>query len=170
MKGTERRFLVAAALLGGLATSVSAAPWWQRIILPNPRIDATSSYTQHKVPSSFDLWPVSQLTDAWFAIAYGYADFNGDGQLDTATVPVGLDYESREPRIVSLGSPLEDITSQARLGEPFVLGFDDAESICTPEWTVVETQSAAQVLGEEDEVLAEYRFSLLRPASTQLTG
>lgn len=112
MKGTKRRSLLAAVLLTGLATSVSASPWWRKIILPNPRIDATSSYTQHKVPSSFDLWPVSQLTDAWFAIAYGYADFNGDGQLDTATVPVGLDYEPREPRIVSLGSPLEDITSQ----------------------------------------------------------
>ena len=116
----ERRRLAAVLMAAGVLLLGHAAelaaqtrvPWWRRIILPNLRIDATSSYTQHKVPSSFDLWPVSQLTDAWFAVAYGYADFNGDGQLDAATVPVGLNYEPREPRIVSLGSPLEDITSQ----------------------------------------------------------
>lgn len=107
--------LVAGLLAAGLAAEVAAqarVPWWRKVILPNPRIDATSSYTQHKAPFSADLYQVMGLTDAWFAIAFGYADFNGDGQLDTAMVPVGFDYESREPRIVSLGSPLEDITSQ----------------------------------------------------------
>ncbi len=116
----ERRRLAAVLMTAGVLLLGHAAelaaqtrvPWWRRIILPNPRIDATSSYTQHKVPFSTDLYHVMGLTNAWFAIAFGYADFNGDGQLDTAMVPVGFSYEPREPRIISLGSPIEDITDQ----------------------------------------------------------
>jgi methyltransferase (TIGR00027 family) len=56
--------------------------------------------------------------------------------------------------------------SMARLGEPFVLGFENADSVCQPDWVAVESRSAAEVMGQDDEVLAEYRFSLLQPSPT----
>ena len=56
------------------------------------------------------------------------------------------------------------LASMSRLGEPFVLGFDDASTIAPDAWVTEHTSSAAAVLHMDDPVCAEYRFTVLRPA------
>lgn len=56
------------------------------------------------------------------------------------------------------------LASMSRLGEPFVLGFDDASTIAPDAWLAETTSSAAAVLHMDDPVCAEYRFTVLRPA------
>lgn len=53
------------------------------------------------------------------------------------------------------------LSSMTRLGEPFVLGFADANSIALPYWKVRSTTSSANVLNDYDAVFEEYRFSIL---------
>lgn len=55
------------------------------------------------------------------------------------------------------------LSSMTRLGEPFVLGFENAADILPEAWTQVESASAADVLSLADPVHREYRFSVLRP-------
>lgn len=56
------------------------------------------------------------------------------------------------------------LSSMARLGEPFVTGFDDPATIAPSSWILAETNSAASVLGVSDAIHNEYRFSVLKPA------
>jgi len=56
------------------------------------------------------------------------------------------------------------LSSMARLGEPFITGFDDPATISPSAWVLVETTSAAAAVGTSEAVHAEYRFSLLQPA------
>ena len=53
------------------------------------------------------------------------------------------------------------LSSMTRLGEPFVLGFADANSVALPYWKVRSTSSSANVLDYYDTVFEEYRFSIL---------
>jgi methyltransferase (TIGR00027 family) len=56
----------------------------------------------------------------------------------------------------------------ARLGEPFVTGLDQIESLGTP-WRTVASATAAEVLGHDDPVERGYRFAVARriaPPST----
>lgn len=55
------------------------------------------------------------------------------------------------------------LASMARLGEPFVTGFDDPAAVAPGTWVLAETTTAAAVLGVSEPVHAEYRFSLLKP-------
>ena len=95
--------LLAVGILGpGLVADAAAqtSPWWRRIVLPNPRIDATSSYTQHKVPFSVELWRANSVTGG-YNVATAYADFNGDGQTDMALMPINLDRSPHPPLILT---------------------------------------------------------------------
>ncbi|MEO5961005.1 MAG: class I SAM-dependent methyltransferase, partial [Opitutaceae bacterium] len=56
------------------------------------------------------------------------------------------------------------LAAMTRLGEPFVLGFDDASSVLPGVWAPVESASAADVLSLVEPVHREYRFSILRPS------
>ncbi len=56
------------------------------------------------------------------------------------------------------------LSSMTRLGEPFILGFEDASGILPNSWAQAESASAADVLGLVDPVHREYRFSILRPS------
>jgi methyltransferase (TIGR00027 family) len=60
------------------------------------------------------------------------------------------------------------LAAMARLGEPFVTGFADADTFGGADagWRAVEHCSAAQVLGLDEPVHREYRFALLRPDHT----
>jgi methyltransferase (TIGR00027 family) len=53
------------------------------------------------------------------------------------------------------------LASMTRLGEPFMLGFADANSVALPYWRVKSTTSSANVLDCYDTVFEEYRFSIL---------
>jgi hypothetical protein len=105
----ERRRLAAVLMTAGVLLLGHAAelaaqtrvPWWRRIILPNPRIDATSSYTQHRVPFSVELWRVNGVTSDGYNVATAYADFNGDGQTDMALMPIRFDGQPNEPVILT---------------------------------------------------------------------
>jgi acyl-coenzyme A thioesterase PaaI-like protein len=55
------------------------------------------------------------------------------------------------------------LASMSRLGEPFVLGFDDPAAVAPDSWTWDESASASDVLGESDPVHDGYRFSILKP-------
>jgi acyl-coenzyme A thioesterase PaaI-like protein len=55
------------------------------------------------------------------------------------------------------------LSTMTRLGEPFVLGFENANIITPEKWVLDETTSAASVLGTSDAVYSEYRFSVLKP-------
>jgi O-methyltransferase involved in polyketide biosynthesis len=56
------------------------------------------------------------------------------------------------------------LSSMARLGEPFVTGFDDPATIAPGTWVLSETTSAASAVGVSDAIHNEYRFSILKPA------
>jgi O-methyltransferase involved in polyketide biosynthesis/acyl-coenzyme A thioesterase PaaI-like protein len=55
------------------------------------------------------------------------------------------------------------LSTMARLGEPFITGFDDPSTIVPETWVLSETTTAAFTVGSCDPVHNEYRFSLLRP-------
>lgn len=114
MKRMAGCLLMTFFVLGAVASAAPARCPHRRLIRPNRGIDATSSYTQHRVPFSIEQWRVAQLLDTggWVSPANAYADFDGDGQVDLATIPVVPGNLPRTPRIVSLGSPLEDITDR----------------------------------------------------------
>jgi hypothetical protein len=86
----------------------------RRIILPNHRIDATSSYTQHKVPFSVESWRITQAAGGWFTLATAYADFDGDGQVDVGAMPAGVDLVPFPPVVLTGigGSALTNVSDQ----------------------------------------------------------
>ena len=55
------------------------------------------------------------------------------------------------------------LSTMSRMGEPFISGFDDPAAVAPDSWTLVETATAADVVGVLDRVHAEYRFSVLKP-------
>jgi len=55
------------------------------------------------------------------------------------------------------------LSSMARLGEPFITGFDDPASVAPDSWVLAETTSAAASVGVSEPVHGEYRFSILKP-------
>lgn len=58
------------------------------------------------------------------------------------------------------------LKSMARLGEPFVTGFDDAVQFGGPDqWVLADSLSAADIAGVECRVHREYRFSTLMPGA-----
>jgi hypothetical protein len=124
MKKRTGRVLMAMVLLGTLAPSLLAAPGWRRIVLPNSRIDATSSYTQSRVPFSIELWRITDAAGAWFTEATAYADFNADGKVDVLAMPIGLNFMPQPPIVLTgIDEPaLTDITNQVVEGTPPALG------------------------------------------------
>jgi hypothetical protein len=52
----------------------------------------------------------------------------------------------------------------ARLGEPFVTGFDDPAAVAPETWVLAETTTAGSAVGVSEPVHGEYRFSVLKPA------
>lgn len=64
-------------------------------------------------------------------------------------------------------SPVNEVraflSSMTRLGEPFINGFDDSDTLDPTLWETVDSKSAAAVLAMEDDVHREYRFAVLRP-------
>jgi hypothetical protein len=87
--------LAAGGLLLGPAAELAAKskPSRKGKIHPNPKIDATSSHTQSRVPFSIELWRINAVAGGWFTEATAYADFNGDGQVDVAAMPIDFDFE-----------------------------------------------------------------------------
>ncbi|MEX1020422.1 MAG: class I SAM-dependent methyltransferase [Litorilinea sp.] len=59
------------------------------------------------------------------------------------------------------------LASMSRLGEPFILGFNDGDAIGHPQWQQASTTSAAEILDLAEPVHAEYRFSILKPVTAQ---
>ncbi|MEY4530422.1 MAG: hypothetical protein RLZZ156_1143 [Deinococcota bacterium] len=55
------------------------------------------------------------------------------------------------------------LASMARLGEPFVTGFDDPTMIAPNTWVLAETTIAASTVGMSEPVHAGYCFSVLKP-------
>jgi O-methyltransferase involved in polyketide biosynthesis len=55
------------------------------------------------------------------------------------------------------------LSSMARLGEPFITGFDDPATIAPDSWVLSETTSAASAVGVSDAIHNDYRFSVLKP-------
>lgn len=69
-------------------------------------------------------------------------------------------------RLLGMGRPevRSFLASMARLGEPFVTGFDDPVDFAASEsWRLVEHVSAAESAGDHDAIHREYRFSVLGP-------
>lgn len=56
------------------------------------------------------------------------------------------------------------LSSMARLGEPFQLGFSDIQSIDDEGWRCASQTAAAKFVDDADPVFREYRFSVLAPA------
>ena len=57
------------------------------------------------------------------------------------------------------------LASMTRLGEPFILGFQNATIVASDSWITEESSSAADVLATTDPIHQEYRFSVLAPTS-----
>jgi methyltransferase (TIGR00027 family) len=74
-----------------------------------------------------------------------------------------MDFVSPALLASSAEGVLQFLSDIARLGEPFVTGVDDIESLGTP-WRTVEVASAADVLGHDDPVERGYRFAVARRA------
>jgi hypothetical protein len=123
----ERRRLAAVLMAAGVLLLGHAAelaaqtrvPWWRKVILPNPRIDTTSSYTQSRVPFSIDLSLVDEAAGSWFTEATAYADFNGDGTTDVLAMPIAFDFSPQPPIVLTgLDQPaLTDITADVLEGD-----------------------------------------------------
>ena len=130
--GIQGRRLVAVLLAaGGLVLGPAAdlaaqgAPVWRwRTIQPNPRIDATSSYAQSRVPFSIALARIDEVAGSWFTEATAYADFNQDGNPDVVAMPIGLNFVPQPPVVLTgIDDPaLTDITDQVIEGERPTLG------------------------------------------------
>lgn len=129
--GVRGRRLVAVVLAaGGLLLGPTAElaakskPSKKGKIHPNPKIDATSSYTQSRVPFSIELGRINAVAGGWFTEATAYADFNGDGQLDVAAMPIDFDFEPYPLAILTgIDDPaLADITAQVVEGDRPALG------------------------------------------------
>jgi methyltransferase (TIGR00027 family) len=73
------------------------------------------------------------------------------------------------PRILASSAPYatEFFSTMARMGEPFLTGFDDFEQITPETWTLEASKSAADWLNLSDEIHSEYRFTLLRPKGSE---
>jgi O-methyltransferase involved in polyketide biosynthesis len=56
------------------------------------------------------------------------------------------------------------LASMARLGEPFIAGFDDPSRVAPQSWALVETTSAASAAVMPEPVHERYLFSILNPA------
>lgn len=70
------------------------------------------------------------------------------------------------PRLYDLDLPsvTSFLATMSRLGEPFVLGFERADEHGGGHWRTVASASATDVVGVDDPVHREYRFSLLAHA------
>lgn len=76
---------------------------------------------------------------------------------------VWLDHVSRAIFELDLPEVKNFLDSMTRLGEPFILGFSDAEAIAQPHWQVQSTTTSAKTIGCQEKVYQEYRFSVLGP-------
>jgi methyltransferase (TIGR00027 family) len=89
--------------------------------------------------------------------------FQLGGTLRSPDSRIWLDHVT--PRILASKEPYaaEFFSTMARMGEPFRSGFADLESVMPDSWTVASCSSAADWLDlQDDEVHAEYKFTLLR--------
>ncbi len=74
-----------------------------------------------------------------------------------------LDHVSSELFELELFEVKSFLASMARLGEPFVTGFDDPTMIAPNTWVLAETTTAASAVGVSEPVHAGYCFSVLKP-------